>query len=239
MKEKNRGARKVKPFDNWIKVLIFLFPLFCVAVLYIIFIKKEGFFARLIAEDSIFETIQFHLYFFSAIFSFFVFKYLKKREEKKWKVYAFLLLSLAFCFIAFEEISWGQRILGLNTPEWIAERNAQRETTLHNLNPIQLKMHYLYIVIGVYGVLSRAFLQIFFRKHFTKLEIFTPEYFLIPYFLLAIIFWTSLNTFLLPHLTGDILASWQWQEVFEMLLAFGFFFYIFYTYRKVKVGRAE
>lgn len=32
-----------------------------------------------------------------------------------------------------EEISWGQRILGLETPEFLANVNAQKETNLHNL----------------------------------------------------------------------------------------------------------
>lgn len=32
-----------------------------------------------------------------------------------------------------EEISWGQRILGIETPEFLANVNAQKETNLHNL----------------------------------------------------------------------------------------------------------
>ncbi len=32
-----------------------------------------------------------------------------------------------------EEISWGQRVLGIETPEFLAEANAQKETNLHNL----------------------------------------------------------------------------------------------------------
>jgi hypothetical protein len=44
------------------------------------------------------------------------------------------------CFAAFvlffgagEEISWGQRILGVEAPEWLEENNRQKETNLHNL----------------------------------------------------------------------------------------------------------
>lgn len=32
-----------------------------------------------------------------------------------------------------EEISWGQRVFGIETPEFLAEVNAQKETNLHNL----------------------------------------------------------------------------------------------------------
>jgi hypothetical protein len=37
-------------------------------------------------------------------------------------------------FVSFgEEISWGQRIFGWGTPEFLGELNAQNETNLHNL----------------------------------------------------------------------------------------------------------
>src|SRR4029453_13243110 len=35
-------------------------------------------------------------------------------------------------FVAGEEISWGQRLLGIATPEAVAEVNIQQELTLHN-----------------------------------------------------------------------------------------------------------
>lgn len=39
-----------------------------------------------------------------------------------------------FCFFAAgEEISWGQRLLGIQSPEFFQSHNAQRETNLHNL----------------------------------------------------------------------------------------------------------
>ena len=47
---------------------------------------------------------------------------------------SFLLLAVAFFFGAGEEISWGQRIFGVETPEAIAENNAQGELNFHNLD---------------------------------------------------------------------------------------------------------
>ena len=45
------------------------------------------------------------------------------------------LLGLAFIFIvgAGEEISWGQRLFNLNTPDWIQNVNVQQEINIHNL----------------------------------------------------------------------------------------------------------
>lgn len=42
--------------------------------------------------------------------------------------------ALGCFFIMGEEISWGQRIIGWDTPESWAEMNYQQETTLHNLD---------------------------------------------------------------------------------------------------------
>ena len=45
-----------------------------------------------------------------------------------------IFFVLAFIFGAGEEISWGQRLFGFETPESIESVNAQREFNLHNLN---------------------------------------------------------------------------------------------------------
>ncbi len=41
--------------------------------------------------------------------------------------------AFVFFFGAGEEISWGQRIFGVETPEWLEANNKQNETNLHNL----------------------------------------------------------------------------------------------------------
>ncbi|MCK5814560.1 MAG: hypothetical protein KAH07_01310 [Flavobacteriaceae bacterium] len=41
--------------------------------------------------------------------------------------------ALLFMFGAGEEISWGQRIFGIESSEYFIENNAQKETNLHNI----------------------------------------------------------------------------------------------------------
>ena len=45
----------------------------------------------------------------------------------------YLLFALGALLASLEEISYGQHLVGWETPRWFAERNAQRETNLHNL----------------------------------------------------------------------------------------------------------
>ena len=49
----------------------------------------------------------------------------------------FLLLAVFLLFISGEEISWGQRLLGFRTPDFISSVNFQRELNMHNLTIIQ------------------------------------------------------------------------------------------------------
>ncbi|MFW6039328.1 MAG: hypothetical protein ACOC9P_02500 [bacterium] len=58
-------------------------------------------------------------------------------HRQKWLGVALLLGALAFFFAAGEEISWGQRILGLQTPEQLAEINTQEELSLHNVQGVK------------------------------------------------------------------------------------------------------
>jgi hypothetical protein len=44
-----------------------------------------------------------------------------------------VVYAAAFVFAAGEEISWGQRIFGIESPEFFLENNRQQETNLHNL----------------------------------------------------------------------------------------------------------
>jgi len=45
----------------------------------------------------------------------------------------FVLFALAGLYVVLEEISWGQRIFGFSTPDFLKEHNLQGEANLHNL----------------------------------------------------------------------------------------------------------
>ena len=63
--------------------------------------------------------------------------FLRTRKDPSYtlvKRTAFLLLAITFFFGAGEEISWGQRVFGLDTPDSIAETNKQGELNFHNLD---------------------------------------------------------------------------------------------------------
>ncbi|BDS05313.1 hypothetical protein NT6N_03530 [Oceaniferula spumae] len=89
-------------------------------------------------EDGVAENIGAVSFFLTSILFFKLFLAARKTPTPKegrdlggW--YWFLALALLFFFVAGEEISWGQRIFGWATPDWMRDSNVQEETTIHNL----------------------------------------------------------------------------------------------------------
>ncbi len=62
---------------------------------------------------------------------------------------------MAFCvFFAGEEISWGQRLMAYQPPEYFLENNSQQELNVHNLFKKYVRTKYLLMgILGLYGVL--------------------------------------------------------------------------------------
>ena len=54
-------------------------------------------------------------------------------ERSRWFLFVTFCLGVFLLFSAGEEISWGQRILGIESPEYFQKNNTQHETNLHNL----------------------------------------------------------------------------------------------------------
>lgn len=76
------------------------------------------------------------------------------RSQPRW----FDLLVGIFClFVAGEEISWGQRLLGYTPSAWFLEHNFQQETTLHNFSGVfgRPKWSLITVLVG-FGLLLPA-----------------------------------------------------------------------------------
>ena len=91
-----------------------------------------------IPEDHYFELIGAFSFFVTSLLFFYGFRVARKTLDKTWvslmKQLVYLGLAALFFFGAGEEISWGQRILGFQTPETLSQVNRQEEFNLHNLS---------------------------------------------------------------------------------------------------------
>ena len=133
-------------------------------------------------EDGFFENLTAVLLLIASIIMLIaIFKFIRNvRQRSKQCKYAlifFILLAAAFFWAGGEEISWGQRIFGWETPETIAEYNYQEETNLHNfINPIVPLLNDVF-TIGMAGVFLFALWLNFIgsRRYFWRLILPHPS----------------------------------------------------------------
>jgi hypothetical protein len=94
--------------------------------------------AATIPEDHYFELVGAFAFLVTSVLFFYGFILARRRLDKTWpslmKQLVYLGMAGLFFFGAGEEISWGQRILGFETPETLSEVNRQEEFNLHNLS---------------------------------------------------------------------------------------------------------
>ncbi len=100
-------------------------------------------FLRLTGEDRLIENLTAVFAFLASILLFVT----GRMERKALPRWIYIMGGIVALFVAGEEISWGQRILGYPTPDWMIERNSRKELNLHNLDLIEIPL-FLGFVLG-------------------------------------------------------------------------------------------
>lgn len=72
---------------------------------------------------------------------------------------AALALGAVLFVVAGEEISWGQRLVGMETPEVLADRNRQDELNIHNIDGLQQRVIFGQLAVAGAGVLLPRFVR--------------------------------------------------------------------------------
>ena len=165
---------------------------------------------RAVQEDQALEWTSFWAFFLAGV----VFAVAAWRQQRSTAALPWFLTGLAlFCvFVAMEEISWGQRIIGHRPPEYFLERNFQQELNLHNIASTKARLLAFRGVILGYGVLLPLLALIpFVGRLLDRLAIVPPPAELVP----------SMLVMLWVH----VWYPWKFTgEVIECILGFGFLF---------------
>lgn len=92
-----------------------------------------------------------------------------KEKNKLW-VTLNILMILGLFFGFGEEISWGQRILEVESSEFFSQNNAQNETNLHNLKVGDVKVNKIFslVLTSVFGIYFLFTLWIYKKTTFLK-----------------------------------------------------------------------
>ena len=187
-------------------------------------------------EDSLFEYITAFAVWFCAWVGYKGIKLVKKDTIKKlahqnFILYIYIAMIVSGLFIGFEEISWGQRLLGIETPQYIAERNTQKELTVHNHEFIIQFVYYGYLALAAYCSSAWISLKLFRKNNPLKLahvlELITPPWYLLWFFIPTIIY-------VLGRKKYGYMVVGDWEEVSEMILSIGLLIFVFIRYKQLE-----
>ena len=170
-----------------------------------------------VEEDGIIE-------YSTAIFLLSVSIYLINKLLKKAKVISsrnigIIFFSIIFFFGFGEEISWGQRIFNIETPQFFVENNLQSETNIHNLMIGGVKLNKLIFTNTVFFIFSFYFLVIpyLYAKSNSVKSIINKFSIVIPKYSQSIIFICfSIIIYLFDH--DRISEVWECLFAFTMLI---------------------
>lgn len=171
----------------------------------------------LIAEDGPFEWAQVVLFLTAAALATVLARGHASRGRRPVAA-MFLLGVVALVVIAGEEISWGQRLLGIETPEVLVELNRQEELTLHNIHAVEDLFRLAVLTIGLFGAIAPFVLR---RPRWRVraphlVAAFVPHPVFAPAFA-AIAGWRIYRS-LLPAPAGYEFAVGEFAEVMELIL---------------------
>ncbi len=163
-----------------------------VCLIRIIFKYHPVLYTTIIAVDQWGEYLTFAAWLFTAVL---MFSYSLKcpKGVRRLLLTGFALLSL---FIAGEEISWGQRLLHIQTPAAVQGINLQSEFSFHNLavfDPLNSLTHRIISIILIMISLYSSLIPDSIKKRLPGGREFSVPFHLIPYFLLMPYFFLTFN----------------------------------------------
>jgi hypothetical protein len=190
----------------------------------------KGAFKALTGEDGIAETLQVLCYALALAGSLVLARRLRTRGRGGLGG-LYLLLAAGLFFLIGEELSWGQRLAGWSTPEALEAVNKQGETNLHNIEGVGAAFKWIQCLVGAYGLFLPLTLRVRALARFRSwLAYLIPPASLAPYFGAMFVWRLYRNLFEPPDRFYFVVS--EFNEVLELVLAFGFALFVLHGLRR-------
>ncbi|RFF27713.1 MULTISPECIES: hypothetical protein [unclassified Wenzhouxiangella] len=218
--------------------LSFLTPFLLLVLFASTKVASQGLYQVLVAEDGPVENLQFLLFFVSGILAGVTAVRLARAglAVHRW---LYWLLAIALVVVAMDEISWGQRLLGIKTPESLQAVNLQDELTIHNLRPVMIYLHVAYLLVGAYGAFAWLPRMLLVKTPCSIWRFVIPEWYVSSWFgfLFLVYGLIELAQWVQPTLFGHHLVighfiTFRDQEPAELALAAGMFIFVMVNLRR-------
>lgn len=217
---------------HWREIVFYSAPVLLVSMAVLQWQYAHEIFAKLKREDGLFEHTTMAAFAAASFFSAKNYLQTRRFNLPKWLKISLLcyfgFLTFGFFMIAGEEISWGQRILGIETPEHVAATNSQDEITIHNNDAIIIYVYYGYAALSTFLASSWLIRKLGrlippLKKLMQWAQIGSPDWYWMLFFIPMILYVYLRETY------GYIVYG-QWEEFTEMVLSLGIVGFIIETY---------
>ncbi len=227
-------------FSLTTRTALFLLPLPLFAFLVWLKFSHSPIYWQIIQEDHILENQQFAFYLLAGLIAIPAARHFLKAG---YKLHGILYsgLALMLVVVAMDEISWGQRIFNIETPEVIAERNVQDEITIHNLEVFQFHLHAAYIAVGAFGAFAWLLRLPFNPRENSIWRYVIADWYVSSWFFFLFLIYCIIDIahYFEPTIFGHQIAIgnpviFRDQEPAESFLATAFLIFVIDNYRKSK-----
>lgn len=210
--------------------MIFAGPVITYPIAFLVSLFPFDAFIYMSKEGGFIENVQVVSLVLAAIFCSLAIKFLLKSRERGHA----MLFSCALVVLVFtigEEVSWGQKVFNIQTPEYISAYNNQNELTVHNLEAFgNQKVNMAYILVGLYGAVAWVLQRKIPKLRHVPYVYYIPPWYTGSYF--AVGFFFNMYTRLYKSHTVGI-----WSEFVEVMLYAGIMFTMMYVYLQLKHTR--
>ena len=190
------------------------------------------------SEGSISEYGTAIAYLLMPVFTIPIAKQFKRQGQRLMSSLYYLITAAAF-FVGMEEISWGQRLLGYEEPEFWSKHNVQSEFTFHNFGFFQEHLlHWSFIIVSLIGSFCWIALRYWQKRRkidqMQKIDwsYLLPDWPISSFFYPTLIFYMVIDTDLRDRY--DFLRSAD-QEHWEFVMSLGILlFFVICFFRQAK-----
>ena len=167
---------------------IHLILILILSIIPLLYSFNQSFYKDLVKEDGVIEYLTAILLLASSVLTLKIFLKIKKNHS----VFNFgLFLSVLVLFFGFgEEISWGQRILNIESPSFFYKNNLQGETNIHNLMIDGVKLNKWIFTYGsvLFFTLYFFITPFLYKKGTISKSLFNKFSFVVPNYYQSLLF---------------------------------------------------
>ena len=151
----------------------------------------------------------------------------------RWLISLYVVCCIGLFFMIGEELNWGQRLFGWETPDSLKVINKQKETNLHNIYGVGATFKWVQLHAGAYGTIAPLLLLGLnnARRYYQIPSFVIPHYSLIPFFVPLFVWRIYRNFFEAPR--AYYFAVAEFNEVMELIFAIGLALFMLFQLRRL------